>query len=320
MEAHQKQRAAALAALTVAAAVLLAAPASATFPGRHGLIAFAADAGSGSQIYTVKPNGKQLRQVTRLDGDAVNPDWSPDGRTIAFELATAAGVTVDLMRPDGTGLRTLTPPTACCSGDPSFTPDGKRLVFARFDPASNDEAVWRMNLDGSGQVRVVGLPTGSIDPNVSPSGRTLTFRSSDGLPGDNGALFRSASDGSGVTRVTPFAFVSIKHDWAPNGRRIVYSDGADTGDPNVSTNIATIAPDGTHLRHLTNYQGGAVSAFAGSYSPDGRSIVLRLEDHGSFALYTMRTDGSHLKLMIALGSLKPRVSDWGPRATRGGHH
>jgi hypothetical protein len=57
---------------------LLAAPASATFPGRNGLIAFAADAGSGSQIYTVKPNGKRLRQVTHLDGDAVNPDWSPD--------------------------------------------------------------------------------------------------------------------------------------------------------------------------------------------------------------------------------------------------
>jgi Tol biopolymer transport system component len=302
VEAHQKQRAAALAALTLPAALLLAAPASATFPGRNGLIAFAADAGRGSQIYTVKPNGKHLRQVTHLDGDAVTPDWSPDGRTIAFELDTAAGVTVDVMRPDGTDIRTLTPRSACCSGDPSFTPNGKTDRVLALRPESNDEAVWRMNLDGSDQRRIVGMPTGATDPNVSPDGRTLTFRSSDGLPGENGALFRSAIDGSGVAQLTPFDFVSIKHDWAPNGHRVVYSDGADTGDPGVSTNIATIAPDGTNLRHLTTYQGGDVSAFAGSYSPDGNSIVLRLEDHGSSALYTMRPDGSHLKLVIALGT------------------
>jgi hypothetical protein len=41
---------------------------------------------------------------------------------------------------------------------------------------------------------------------------------------------------------------------------------------------------------------------------------------GGFALYAMRPDGSHLKLLIALASLKPRLTDWGPRATHGGNH
>ena len=61
----------------------------ATFPGRNGLIAFYSDTGAGAQIFTVRPNGHDLRQITHIDGDAVRPDWSPDGRRIAFELDTA---------------------------------------------------------------------------------------------------------------------------------------------------------------------------------------------------------------------------------------
>jgi hypothetical protein len=50
-------------------------------------------------------------------------------------------------------------------------------------------------------------------------------------------------------------------------------------------------------------------------SPDGRWIVLRFEDHvaGTFSLYRMRPDGSHLKEIAFLGDLKPRLSDWGAR-------
>ena len=63
-------------------------PALATFPGRNGLIAFYSDTDAGAQIFTVRPNGHDLRQITHVNGDAVRPDWSPDGRRIAFELDT----------------------------------------------------------------------------------------------------------------------------------------------------------------------------------------------------------------------------------------
>jgi Tol biopolymer transport system component len=314
MESHRKLRVALLATVTAAAVLAISTPASATFPGHNGRIAYSADAGSGAQIYTVGPHGHGLRQITHLAGDSVNPDWSPDGRSIVFESDAPEGVSVEVMRSDGTHLHNLTPTTVCCNGDPSYTPDGRRIVYSSSNPDTNEQAIWSIKLDGSGLRRITGLSTGATDPNVSPDGRTLTFRSGDGLPGENGALFRTGIDGGAVTRITPFAFVSIKHDWAPNLRRIIYSDGADTGDPTISTNIATVAPDGSLLRHLTNFQGGAFSAFAGSYSPDGRKIVLRLEDHGSYALYTARPDGSHFRLLIALGTLKPRVSDWGARS------
>ena len=323
MSAHRRpHRIAVITALltVLLSALLMPSGALATYPAPTGLIAFSADAGSGAQIWTIRPNGRDLRQITHVDGDAAAPDWSPDGRWIAFDVGRVLPgdieeVTVQVMRPDGSDVRVLTPAGTCCSGDPSFTPDGRRIVYEHYDPATNDDAIWMMNVDGTNPHRLVGPPTGATDPNVSPDGQTLTFRGWDGLEGENGALFRTAIDGTGVTRVTPFDHVSIKHDWAPDGGLLLYTDGADTGLPDESTNIVTIRPDGTGLHHLTSYAGGHFGVFAGSYSPDGRWIVLRFEDHvaGTFALYRMRPDGSHLQEIAFLGELKPRLTDWGGR-------
>ena len=81
----------------------------------------------------------------------------------------------------------------------------------------------------------------------------------------------------------------------------------------TTANIATIRPDGTHLRFLTHYQGGDVQALVGSYSPDGRWIVFRLEDHGLSGLYKIRPDGSHMRVILPLSSFKPRFIDWGAK-------
>src|SRR5213592_3512230 len=71
--------------LAVAAlAALGAAPASATFPGPNGRIAFS-DYVSG-QIYAVNPDGSALRQLThtRPSRGADFPSWSPNGEKVLF--------------------------------------------------------------------------------------------------------------------------------------------------------------------------------------------------------------------------------------------
>ena len=317
-QSHRSRRVAVLATFGLAAGLLVPTQALATYDGRTGLIAFQADAGSGGQIYTIRPDGGDLHQITHIEGDSTAPDWSPDGRRIVFENDTETAARVEIMDADGGHVRNLTPAPACCSGDPSFTPDGRHIVFERYNPDTGDDAIWSMRTDGSEQRRIVGLPTGASDPNVSPNGRTLTFRSGNGID-DNGALFSTSIFGGTPSEVTPYMFVSIKHDWAPDGRSLLFSVGADTGDPTISTNIATSRPDGSHLRQLTHYTGGAVSVFAGSYSPDGRWIELRMEANGGYQLYKMRPDGSDLSLIIDLGDLKPRLSDWGSRPGDGHH-
>jgi Tol biopolymer transport system component len=320
------RRLALFALLATFVALVLVPQASATYPGHNGLIAFNAVTAGQNQIFTVRPNGHDLRQITHVDGDAFFADWSPDGRQIVFELDTADHGTVALMNADGSDLTDLSPSPVCCSGQPSFTPDGKRIVFERFDPNTFDDAIWSMKSDGSDQKRVIDpWPNGAgfaTDPNVSPDGNTLSFVGFDGSligPPPNfepaQGLFTSGLDGSNLKQLLPFSSdQAIKQDWAPDGGHLLIGVNANFFHQGDSANIATIRPDGTDLQYLTHYQGGDVNAFAGSYSPDGQWIVFRLEDHGNYALYKMRADGSNLHAILGLSSFRPRNIDWGPRA------
>ena len=68
-----------LAALALVAGLLLGAPATATYPGPNGRIAF--DDFNTGQLYTINPDGTALRQLTGLPR-AASPS-SPTGRRTA---------------------------------------------------------------------------------------------------------------------------------------------------------------------------------------------------------------------------------------------
>jgi Tol biopolymer transport system component len=281
-----------------------------TFPGKNGLIAFQTQTASGSQIYTVRPNGMDIRQITFVDGDAFAAAWSPNGRKIVFEHAAPGQCSnVAMMNPDGTGLVEFPAPNVC-EGDPTFTPDGKRIIFSRFDPATFDEAFWSMDLNGNDRRRIGPC---CADPTVSPDGKKLSYVGFNDTPG-GAALFTSNLDGTNVFQVTPFSFdVAVKQDWAPDGERLVFSIYGDVAIPGLTTNVVTVRPDGSGLYFVTQYDGSDVWATAGSYSPDGRWIVFRLTDHGSFGLYKIRPDGTHLRAILPLSSFRPAFIAWGPR-------
>jgi Tol biopolymer transport system component len=297
------------AALAAAGLLLAAPPALATFPGHNGRIAFYSATSEGNQIFSVRPNGKDLRQLTHVVGtDAGEPDWSPDGRLIAFDIGNDETASLAIMNADGSNLRLLPHPDGAFDVDPSFTPDGRRLIFTSFDAVGDGN--WSMNLDGSDR-RLINSPAGE-DPNASPNGRLLAFLGFAGGP--PGALMTSAITGGPASQLTPFSFdVGSKLDWSPDGSRLGFIHNANFASPGDSANIATIRADGTDLRFITHYTGRGVNAFFGSYSPDGRWIVFRLEDHGRFGLYKMRPDGSHLKAILPLSSFAPRFIDWGAR-------
>ena len=283
----------------------------ATFPGYNGLIAFQSQTAAGVQIYTVRPNGKDLQQITFLSGDAVAPAWSPNGRQIVFEHdAPGECANVAIMNADGSGLIEFAAP-GVCEDDPSFTPDGTRIIFHRFDPATNDDAFWSMDLNGNNRQRI---GQSGADPNVSPEGKKISFLCCPNGNPDASALFTSNIDGSNLFQLTPFSFdVAVKQDWAPDAKHLVFTIYGDVTIPGVSKNIVTIRPNGTQLHFVTNYEGGDVSAVVGSYSPDGRWITFRLIDHGLFGLYKMHPDGTGLKAILPLSDFRPGFIAWGAR-------
>jgi hypothetical protein len=95
--------------------------------------------------------------------------------------------------------------------------------------------------------------------------------------------------------------------------RIAIIANADHQPDGTSANVATIRPDGSGLRLLTHFRGGEVNALTGSYSPDGRWIVYRLENAGTFALEKIRADGRGCPERIRVLPVAPRHIDWGSR-------
>src|SRR3954463_8256081 len=320
MSPHHRGRRTALAmslAGCLALVLMLVPPAHATFQGRNGLIAFYSATDRGAQIFTVRPNGRDLRQITHVSGDASDVDWSPDGRSIAFDVATPDSAQIAIMNADGSGLVTLPKaPGNIIEVDPSFTPDGHRLIF--LTNSGGDDALWIMKLDGTDR-RLIKTG-GASDPNVSPDGRRIAFLTFNGEPFGN-ALSTSSIDGSNPLQLTPFSFnVGFRLDWAPDGRQLAFIHNVDLVIPNTSVNIATIRPDGTGLRFVTHYRDQQVRALFGSYSPDGRWIVFRLEANGQVRLYRIHPDGTGLRAILGLSDFAPRFIDWGPRARPGGDH
>ena len=300
----------ALLALALGAFVLVVPQASATYPGHNGRIAFSALVDDHYQIFTVRSNGHDLRQVTHVEGDAVFPDWSPDGQRIVFEIDHPDGepfCSISIMNADGSGTVDLTGDRNGCEGSASFTPNGRRIVFAHFDDVTKVEAIWSMDLSGGDRQQIT--TAGNVNPEVSPDGAKLSFV----LDTEAGkSLWAANVDGSGPRQLMPPEFdTAVKQDWAPNGRRIVFTVNADNFDE--AANIATIRPDGSGLRYLTHFSSPDLRAYVGSYSPSGKWIVFRLEDHGSYGLYRMRPDGGEMHPILPLSSFKPRYIDWGPR-------
>ena len=310
-------------AMLCALVALLGSPAaaSATMPGDNGRILFTSFTDEGGQLFTVRPSGSGLRQITHVQGDAVNADWSPDGRRVAFAFANETGSRIAIIHADGSHMRILPQPTGVFDDQPSYSPDGRWIYFVREDGTTHQVSIWRMKTDGSHQRRLIaGFPDGFVtDPNVSPDGRRLSFQGWDGslvgpAPNEEPArgLFTAWIDGSHIRQIRPYsADETVKADWAPDGLRIAVTENANHFDPEDSADIVTMRRDGTHRRYVTHLHDGVTNAYLGSYSPDGRWLVFRYERDGKFGLYRVHPDGSGRRVILPLSALRPSFIDWG---------
>lgn len=97
-------------------------------------------AGDDADIYTVKPDGTGLINITNTPSrDEGLPSWSPDATKLAF---SAAG-NVWKMNPDGSSPGMLT--TNGVSHTPIWSPDGRKILFHQ------GSDLYLMNIDGSDQ-------------------------------------------------------------------------------------------------------------------------------------------------------------------------
>jgi TolB protein len=259
-----------------------------------GRILFSEVTGEHRDIHAIRPDGSGLTRLTKSRGEAVWPDPSPDGRKIAYEDDEATRAVIALIDADGGQRRVLTP--SGYQGHPDWSPDGRWIALER-DPAPGDNGVWLMRPDGSDLRRLTRNPYAGVecgcdgDPTFSPDGRQIAFARTRSESKGLGALFVMNSDGSHLRRLTSWRFdPGAQLAWKPDGSRIMVSDNSEPG-PGESSNVYVMRPDGSGVHALTHFKGGHPNALAGSWSPNGRQMVIKTDESGSFQLYVMDANG-----------------------------
>jgi Tol biopolymer transport system component len=205
-------------------------------------IAYCADAGGGyAELWTIKPDGSNDSQLTNLGGSALFPAVSPDGTKIAFSGSEGSDPSLEIYAVDakmGSGLRALTScaggKPGCANSYPSWSPDGKRLVYSHQDDGDpeggfgDNEQIWVMNADGSHAHALTTGPTPKHQrADWSPDGKWIAYAS--GIPGNEG-IWVMRADGSKPTQLTgckpgdpsTCAMDDWGPTWSPDGSQIAF--------------------------------------------------------------------------------------------------
>jgi TolB protein len=203
----------------------------------------------------------------------------------------SGGCQISVIDDNGTHRRLLTSGGAP-SSQPSFSPDGRRIIFARTQ--NGRDQVWIMNADGSGKRPLTHGVAGANHPQFSPDGRRIII-SDRGLTatcliacGPTHIAIMNA-DGSHEQLLTDDRHrYDSEPSFSADGETIVFTRRAANA---LALTMWVMNADGSHQRPLTRN----TSAREGqaSFSPDGRTIVFRSDRTGQSQIWLMNADGSH---------------------------
>ena len=180
-----------------------------------------------AEIYVMNADGSDPTQLTHNHDTtntlfALGAVWSPNGKTIAYYGAHYDPITdkqigpphIYLINADGSDQRLLTP-----GRWPSFSPDGKKIVFdSGGQPSAN---IYVINIDGTNPQQLTGIglpPERNIRPDWSPDGRTIAYVGADNY---GVHVYRVDADGGSAQQLTHAAASDTWLYWRPAtlGRR-----------------------------------------------------------------------------------------------------
>lgn len=194
-----------------------------------------------------------------------------------------------VMETDGTNVQRLTS-NNCMDRFPSWSPDGKELLFASTRPPSPGAQpnldVYRMNSDGT-QQRLLTADSLFLDtlPAWNPFAGTFLFTTNRHL--NNSEIYSMDLLSASAVNLTNDSSYDSDAAWAPGGsRRIAF-----TSTRNGGFDIFVMDQGAAIPQRITNNPGEDSHP---DWSPDGRYIVFQSSRGGNFDLWVFDTDQNTL--------------------------
>jgi Tol biopolymer transport system component len=247
----------------------------------------------------MKPNGSDQRRLT----GGTSPEYSPNGRQIAFVAHRDGDSEIFAIRANGTHRRQLTDNSGIEDIDPAYSPNGRQIVFSR--KRSGGYEIFKMRRDGTHRRQLTHDSTGRgvVGATFSPSGRQIAYVQRDFRPfPENYAVFRMRPDG---TRQR-FIALGDRPNYSPYGRHIVAYITVTGGTEGATEDIFKVEPNGSHRVSLTSTP--EIYDIDPVFSPNGRWVAWSRD--GQIA--KMRSDGTRIR-RLTHPALYDWLPDWQPR-------
>ena len=253
-------------------------------------------------VWVLPVEGGEPRQVSKF-GSA--PSWSPDGAQLAFRSYEPTSLaasdwpgdgdsTIWTVAADGSRLQQITtrnnPPGQ--HADPSWRPDGKRIVFASTGIITMGfrGALWMVDPVSAELTPIAhNRIWAGVNPVYSSDGHGVYFAGRQSYDAPSGVYYVPLSG-----EQKPVELYRVKQ--AAPARLSVSRDGrslAFTRQANASQ-IWITGPAGTEARPL--YQDAVVRARVPIFSPDGKQLTVQVQsDDSRLGIWLMDADGSNAR-------------------------
>jgi len=240
------------------------------------------------EIYIMDYDGANQRRITINRTLNITPNWSPDGRSIAY---TSYRRTLPDILISNIFVGTLEEPSKGVGQNflPVFSPDGRQIAF--MSNRDGNSEIYVMNRDGSGVRRLTDNPAIDSTPTWSPTGTQVAFTSDrTGTP----QIYVVGADGTGLRRLT-FESYADRATWSPAPYNEI-AFAARTG-PGFDIKILSLA-DGV-TRQITFGEGTNESP---AWSPNGRHMAFTSTRAGRTQIFTVDRDGRNVRQITRDGN------------------
>jgi len=202
-------------------------------------IAFASERDGNAEVYVMNADGSEQTNLTNNpDGYDSGPDWSPDGRYLAYFTGMRRPETDEHPPPGApyrywdaelyvmdleTGDRTRITQSDRDDIYPEWSHDGRRLTFTSSRDGNNE--VYVINVDGSGTRRLTNNDVSDTAASFLPGDDFITFRNDAGDgEGDHSNIYVCELDTGTITRVTDQpGVVYFSASLSPDGQTALFA-------------------------------------------------------------------------------------------------
>jgi Tol biopolymer transport system component len=198
-----------------------------------------------------------------------------------------------ISRTDGSGQRRLTEfangnkeftPHGLNAPDdhPSFSHDGRRIVFSSNRANRDDWDIYVMNVNGANVQRLTSSPGLDTEPVFSPDDQLIVFSSA---RSGNLGLWAMRADGTNEKLLFDTPIAELEPAWRPDGKQIVFTHSVGAGNKDLFTLDVTRPSRAGLVTDPADLVAGAVRQLTfttgedhdGTYSPDGSELVFTTE-------------------------------------------